>query len=289
MRFLLGLLFFGASLAGCPFGAKGTKPVEHPSLLANDILQQLDDLTTSIYSQNVDQLIHYYLQRGLPVIYAEDSIDLYLNVADLKSSTPTASTPVHQAYTQFKLCSHPTLTLYSLLQPTIASSPTTYGSWLINSTIQTAQLGSYLPLLQNAVQQQAWNDPTRNFNSDQKNRCQVLLNTTLALMQQLNETQLISPLQLNSFVEVVVPNIKSFIHDGARATLDLTNSIMQQWRKQYLNTAELWDTVVVLVPGGSHMARVGQLQMQYFSWLLQVGVETYFVALNVFWSSWRMV
>lgn len=266
MRAVFALLMSNA-LAACPFS--GMKASSNHFADPFDILQQMDDITTSVYAQNVNQLIDYQLARGIPVIVASDNIDLHIGSTNL-TSTPLASVPVHAAYEQFKLCAHPTLTAYSFLQPTISAEPTESGNWLINSTLQRSQMAPYLPLLNTSISQQTWALPSRNLSSVQQQHCQYLLETTYNFLSSVNSTNLLSPQQLRTFTSSVTPHIKALIHDGAHTTLDLTHAAMMHWKQQYLNTTELWESAIAIIPGGSHMARTGQLHMQYFSRLFQV-------------------
>jgi len=106
----------------------------------------------------------------------------------------------------------------------------------------------------------------RNFTQAQIERAYVILNASNTILLQAIHTKTISFSQLVEFARPIKPLLSENIAEAAIAQLNMVHGFMTTW-KETVFTSEQWERFWVVVET-SHMARHGELFLQYFNALL---------------------
>lgn len=279
--FLLSLLVVLLSSAygmKCPYMSAKAKSadkdslsyatIEQPSLQSTDPMVTLNKYTADYYDINRMNMVNTQMQSPmLPMIVVSDHLELYIKTT---TSAPTAVSPkFDHMFHQLKLLSHPTLATFVMVQPAMSSSPITPGIYkLTDENVQ--QIRDYLATYEGTDSTIL----TRNFTAAQVARNQRIYKNTLSYLQRLVQEQKVVESELIAFGESIRADILDNIADSGKSCLDIVHKQMMTWKQQYFaNDDAAWNRLRVLVLAGSHMARNGQMMMQYFSRLLNSPID----------------
>lgn len=197
------------------------------------------------FRQEYAQLRDSIQQQSKPVIFQIGS-SLFLEKSDGTSEKASAVGPL---YHELKSVSHIPFTLYIILIPYIDQQ---LPQKIINN------LSGYKDLLQAAKESL----PHQGFSEEQLARQFSIVQNSEALLSRAIEKKMVKRQTLKDFTRQQASFIKSNLYDVAKSQINTMHEQMQIWEKQL--SKDEWDRLRVII-SGSHMPRVGNIALQYFS------------------------
>lgn len=265
-HFFIAILLAALAISNPAQAQQSTSPPisANPQLQPSDPLSTLNAAFRSAYAELRSQIVG---ETGPVIIHLGDTMVL------IKDGVRTEAPSLTPHYHELKSVAHVPLAVYVMLLP---------GADLQLSESQLKQLRDYRALVENARA----SIKGRGFNPDQQERQLRLLDRSLALIDSVTQNGSITKADLLRFTQSQREDILANAYGAAEDQIDTMDRQFKAW--QQAMTTEEREHLRVAV-GSVHMARVGNLPMQYFSAMLDEPYEGRFEEEEIHDNDFRLV